>query len=151
RPADPRRELESPAPPLAPELGGQAVPLPTPSTLEEVVRGVSPLRIALRSFRAHRPAMFGLGVLAGLYLVAIFADFIAPYGADNQVRDLQWTPPSTLHFRDDKGFSWRPFIYPIRGYVDEQTFEVKQAEEKSQRAYMRFFVQGDPYKLLGLI
>src|SRR4051812_14037983 len=84
---------------------------------DQVEKGVSPLRLALRSFRGHRSAMIGLFVLSVLYFVAIFADFLAPYGRDNQIRDLQWTAPTRLHFSDEHGFSWRPFIYPIRGYI----------------------------------
>ena len=133
------------APVIASEPGPVAV---EPS---EVERGSSPLRLALRSFRSHRSAMIGMAILGVLYFVAIFADFIAPYGRDNQERELQWTPPTHLHFADSNGFSWRPFIYPLRGYIDPNTFEVKQEQDHTKRAYMRFFVQGDPYKLFGLI
>src|SRR4051812_28938066 len=141
-PAEPAG-LEPPKPAAAPES--------EPAPAAGVEKGVSPLRLALRSFRAHRSAMVGLFVLGLFYVVAIFADFTAPYGRDNQVRDLQWTPPTRLHFSDERGFSWRPFIYPIHGYIDPNTFEVKQEPDKSQRSYMRFFTPGDVYKLFGLI
>src|SRR4051812_26046469 len=95
---------------VAPSLESSAEVAP-----EQVEKGVSPLRLALRSFRGHRSAMIGMVVLSILYFVAIFADFIAPYGRDNQIRDLQWTAPTRLHFSDEHGFSWRPFIYPIHG------------------------------------
>jgi peptide/nickel transport system permease protein len=125
--------------------------LPETAVLDKDARGVSPLRMALRSFRGHRSAMLGMGILAVLYIVAIFAEFIAPYGRDNQVRDLQWMPPTRLRFSDERGASWRPFIHPIRGYIDPNTFEVKQEEDRTQRAYIRFFAPGEPYKLFGLI
>src|ERR1041384_5382402 len=98
---------------------------PEQQVIDEIVRGVSPLRLGLRNFRAHRSAMVGMAILSVLYFVAIFADFVAPYSRDNQVRELQWTPPTKLHFCTESGFSWRPFIYPIRGYIDPDTFEIK--------------------------
>ncbi len=110
----------------------------------------SPLRMSWRSFRRHKPAMIGLVVLGLLYFVAIFADFLAPYGFDDQERDLQWAPPTELRFRDASGFSFRPFINPKRSYIDEN-FEVRQDVDRSVRLYMRFFVAGDEHLLLGVI
>src|SRR3954467_8939238 len=135
----------------APPGPGPTDPAQEAAALDQDARGVSPLRLALRSFRGHRSAMLGLAILAILYITAIFAEFIAPYGRDNQVRDLQWTGPTRLRMSDERGFSWRPFIYPIHGYIDPNTFEVKQEPDKSQRSYMRFFAPGDGYKLFGLI
>jgi peptide/nickel transport system permease protein len=109
-----------------------------------------PARLAWRHFRRHRLGMVGLVILVLLYLMAIFADFIAPYGADNQVRDLQWAPPTGLRLSDDQGFSLRPFIYPIRSYIDEN-FEVRQDQDRTQRCYLRLLVEGDEHRLLGLI
>jgi peptide/nickel transport system permease protein len=117
---------------------------------ERVVRGVSPMRLAMRNFRAHRHAVIGLWVLGVLYFLAIFADFIAPYHYDNQVRELQWTPPTDLRFSDEKGWSWRPFINPLRSYIDED-FNIRQQADTSVRSYMRFFVSGDTHYFLGFI
>jgi peptide/nickel transport system permease protein len=122
----------------------------TASRPEYGVKSVSPLRLALRNFRAHRHAVIGLWVLVLLYLLAIFSDFIAPYHYDNQVRDLQWAPPTRLHFSDAKGSSWRPFIHPMRSYIDEN-FNIKQEADTNVRSYMRFFVSGDKHYFLGFI
>jgi peptide/nickel transport system permease protein len=117
---------------------------------EQVVRGVSPMRLALRNFRAHRHAVLGLWVLGLLYFLAVFADFIAPYHYDNQVRELQWAPPSRLRFSDDNGFSWRPFINPMRSYIDDD-FNIRQHTDPSIRCYMRWFVPGDTHYFLGFV
>jgi peptide/nickel transport system permease protein len=116
----------------------------------EVVRGTSPLRLAMRNFRAHRHAVIGLWVLGILYFLAVFADVIAPYHYDNQVRDLQWAPPTRLHFSDANGSSWRPFIHPMRSYIDED-FNIRQEADTSVRSYMRFFTRGDTHHFLGFI
>lgn len=107
-----------------------------------------PLGIAWRRFRRHRPGLVGLGVLLLLYGVTVFADFIAPYNFDNEQREIPWTAPN-VHFRDAAGFSWRPFIHPLRITTDEQLNEVRE-EDVSQRLYVRLFVPGDEHRLLGL-
>lgn len=111
-----------------------------------------PWRSSWRTFRRHRTAMAGLVVLALLYLLALFGGFVAPYHYDSREPDLLWAPPTGLHFADDAGggFSVRPFVYPIRSYFDEN-LAVRHTEDRSHRLYVRFFVAGEPYRLLGLI
>jgi peptide/nickel transport system permease protein len=116
---------------------------------EEAAGSLGPWRMAWRRFRRHKPGMAGLGVLIILYLVAIFADFVAPYDYQDEVRDLLWAPPTRLKFSDQNGSSWRPFIHPFQ-MVDED-FVLKPKEDTSQRCYLRFFVEGTPYRLMGLI
>jgi peptide/nickel transport system permease protein len=113
-----------------------------------VVHG--PARLAWRRFRHHRPGMVGLGVLIFLYLIAIFADFIAPYHYTNEARQLPWAPPSAIRFSDADGSSARPFIHPFRIDFDEN-FNLVIRPDPSRRQYLRFFVEAEPYKLLGII
>jgi len=110
----------------------------------------SPLFLAFQSFRRHKPAMVGSAILVVLYIVSAFAGFFAPYHYDNQVRELTWAPPSTLQFSDKNGTSWRPFVHPLRQTFDENLNAVFAADT-SQRAYLRWFVSGDQYHILGLI
>ena len=117
---------------------------------DEQVEVRGPGKIAWQRFRKHRPGMIGLAILVVLYLVAIFADFVAPYHYANEVRELTWAPPSDLHFSDANGSSARPFIHPFRITFDENLNTVFEPD-RSQRLYLRFFVAGEPYKLLGLI
>jgi peptide/nickel transport system permease protein len=93
--------------------------------------------------------MAGLIILIVLYLVAIFAGFIAPYDYEDEVRDLQWSPPTAIHFSDAAGFSWRPFVYPTTMDFDEN-FRLVRKTDTTRRCYLRFFVHGGTYKLLGL-
>ncbi|HZK79720.1 MAG TPA: ABC transporter permease [Humisphaera sp.] len=109
----------------------------------------SPLRIAWRRFRKHRPGVAGLALLSFLYTMVVFADFVSPYAFDNELRELPWTAPN-LHFRDANGFSFRPFVHPLRLTTDEQLNEIRD-EDVSQRLYVRFFVPGDKHDMLGFI
>lgn len=53
---------------------------------------------AWRRFRANRLAVLGLVVVCLLVLVAIFADFIAPYDPTYQFRGMRGAPPSAEHW-----------------------------------------------------
>lgn len=119
-------------------------------TPERTIRPAGPWRLAWRGFRKHRIGMVGLVIVLLLYGMALFADVIAPYGPDEQIRELQWSAPSSLHFSDENGFSWRPFIYPIRNYIDEETFDLRQEEDKTQRLYLRFLAPSEEHTFLGL-
>ncbi len=53
----------------------------------------SPYAAFFRDFSENRAALVGLILLALLVFVAIFADFIAPYGPSEQFRDFVRVPP----------------------------------------------------------
>jgi len=108
----------------------------------------SPWRLAIRRFRRHRLGMIAFYTLIALYMIAIFAGFFAPYDYEDEIRDLQWAPPN-LRFKDANGFSFRPFVHPVRMVVDENLMVVPR-EDPTRRCYVRFFVKGGPYSFLGL-
>src|SRR5439155_10552023 len=125
----------------------EAIEIAAAERLHEAAPG--PVRDAWRGFRKHRLGLVGMALLIFLLGLALFADFIAPYNLDNQIRDLQWAPPTKLHFSDEHGSSSRPFIYPTRSYIDEN-FNVRTEEDRMQRCYLRFFPRGEPRSFLGL-
>lgn len=61
--------------------------------------GKSPLRIALRRFRANTLAVISVYVIVLLYLVAILAPFLAPYdpAAIERVLETRYLAPSASH------------------------------------------------------
>src|SRR2546428_13414257 len=130
----------------APDTGPPTRPQPgrTPSA-----RPRTPLQLAWRQLRRHRLALLGGVVLAVFYVMALVADFLAPYPLDFSDRERFYHPPAALHFRDAAG-GWhlRPFVYATR-LVDPglRTFEVDRP-----RAYpVHFFVRGEPYRLLWVV
>lgn len=62
------------------------------------------------SFSRNRIAMACLWVLAVLYLLAIFADFISPYSYKDEERNFSYCPPTAVEFFDH-GHAVRPFVY----------------------------------------
>jgi peptide/nickel transport system permease protein len=90
----------------------------------------------------------GTIIIAFFYLIAIFADLIAPYDYRSQSRREPMAPPTSFHFHDAQG-RWRarPHIY-ARRMVDPLE---RRYEENTEQAYpLTFFTRGYSYKLFGL-
>jgi peptide/nickel transport system permease protein len=103
-----------------------------------------------QKFFAHPLSMPGLAVLLILYVIMIFAEFIAPYNFDNGSRTNSFQPPSRIHFVHDGKFALRPFVYPYTFKFNE-FFERKYVEDINKPLYISFFVKGDKVKLWGLL
>jgi peptide/nickel transport system permease protein len=100
-----------------------------------------------RRFRRNRAAMFGGGVVILYYVVALFANFVAPYTTKTRFVEQIYLPPQQVHFIDDGQL--RPYVYGVETEFDENLRRVfVQTEEKF---YLKFFAKGEPYKLFGLI
>ena len=106
-------------------------------------------QLALRHFRHNWVAMLCLGVLVVLYAAALFADFLSPYSYKNEDRRYSYSPPTKIHFFQE-GKLRRPFVYHIKFHYDEHRRRIYE-EDRSRIFPIRFFIQGDTYKILGLI
>jgi len=110
---------------------------------------MSQWRMGWRRLRRHRLAMVALYTLVVLYVVMLFADFLAPYHYDNESRRHSYSPPTPVRiFRD--GRLVRPYIYPRTYRFDEYRRRV-WTEDRSRPVPIRFFVRGDPHRILWLI
>jgi len=103
-----------------------------------------------RAFRKHRLGNIGMVIVLILVVGAVFAEFFAPYDFAAQYNSYSFSPPSTLHFRSDEGFSLRPFVYKTTRHFDRVTYRPTFAEDTSTKYYIRLFVRGSEYRLLGL-
>src|SRR5215217_376464 len=74
-------------------------------------------------FRRNRLAIVGGLFLILMYMTAIFAGFVAPYGARTTYADFASAPPHGLNFVDTQGnFHLVPFVYGLQPSVDPKTF-----------------------------
>ena len=109
----------------------------------------SPARMFWRQIRKSPLAIAGGALLALFYTLAMFAPFVAPYSQEAMDRQRYFHPPSTLHFRDAQGrFRLRPLVRETR-LGDPRSFAYEEVAA-SERP-LRFFVRGEPYRLLGLV
>jgi peptide/nickel transport system permease protein len=102
------------------------------------------------SFARRRFALIaGLSIVCLFYVVAIFADFLAPYDYRAQSRRELLAPSSAIHFYDEReGWHARPFIH-ARRIVDP--LERRYAEDQGRAYPLAFFTRGYSYKLFGLL
>lgn len=74
-----------------------------------------------RAFKKHHLGIGGLIVLIILYLMAIFADFLAPYHPYEQSLKHAFAPPTKI-YRTYKGKKVKPYILPVISFVNKATF-----------------------------
>ena len=119
--------------------------------MEEKLYTASQFQLIWWRFRKHRLAVFGGIVLVIIYLMAIFADFLAPYHPNAHDAKHIYAPPQKIRFVGEDGFSLRPFVYGYEMKVDPRTFRRVYTEDRSKVYPLQFLVRGHEYKLLGLI
>ena len=110
----------------------------------------SQYRLMWRRLTRHRLAIFGGVVLAVLYLVAIFCEFVAPYDPSTKNTDLLTAPPQRIHFFGQGSFSPRPFVYAYTVAEDPVTWRKVYADDPETHFPIRWFVRGEEYRFWGL-
>ncbi|MFE5323164.1 ABC transporter permease [Paenibacillus sp. NPDC056579] len=109
-------------------------------------------RLMYQRLKKHKLARVSLFILALFYLAAIFAQFIAPYDLQSYDSKYVNAPPMKLHFIDADGeFHLRPFVYELKSGRDPVTFRKIFVPDKSIKYSLRFFVEGESYRFLGII
>jgi peptide/nickel transport system permease protein len=103
---------------------------------------LSPGQLVWQRLKKKRAAMLGGWVLLALYAASLFAGFVAPYSFDRQDRQRFFHPPTSWKFKS--GWLAVPRTVSIEGKAKYQTFS-------DDTAPLKFFVRGEPYKLLGFI
>lgn len=117
----------------------------------EQLAEASQYQLMLAQFKKHRVAWVCLYLLALLYIVAIFASFVAPYGKLTRFEKFGYAKPSQVHMIDVDGQWHLPFIYGRESKLDKKTFIYTFVEDTSKRYPIQLFAAGEPYQLLGVI
>ena len=91
----------------------------------------------------------GAVILIVLYLVALFAAFLAPYNVTTQHRDYVYQPPQQIRIFHE-GQLVPPFVYPMEQTRDPVTFQRIFAPVTEEPRFLRPFVRGETYEFLGL-
>ncbi len=104
-----------------------------------------------RKFRKSITGMLGLILVSLMLLTSIFADFVAP--VDPKQPYIAFSPPDAVDFITKNGFSLRPSTYATKESteLDPVTFQPLIGPDYDNPRPIRFFVEGYPYRLLGLI
>lgn len=116
-------------------------------TAEEARFAASQWVMIWRRFRRNKAAMIGGIVVLLYYVVALFADFFAPYGLTTRFTQQIYLPPQPVYFFDEGQL--HPFVYEVKTEFDANLRRVYVQTDK--KVYLEFFSRGDSYKLLGFI
>ena len=102
-------------------------------------------------FSQHRLAVMCGFIVLMLYVVALFVEFVAPYNPEAQNAANAYQSPTPIHLFDAEGQFHLPFVYGSASQRNPDTFELEFVEDTSVRHPLRLFVQGDSYRMWGLI
>ncbi len=105
-------------------------------------------------FKKQRSAMIAAVVLVVMIFSGLFASFIGPYDPTVAGRNKDYLngAPTIPQFCDKNGCSIRPFLHTVeRVRSIETNFRWVEKVNEDERRYVQFFVEGAPYKLLGVI
>ncbi len=111
----------------------------------------SQYQLMLARFKKHRVATVSVYLLAVLYIIAIFAPFVAPYTQLQRFADYAYAQPSRARIMDAEGNFHLPFIYGRERKLDKKTFTYTFEEDPSTRYPIRLFAPGESYRLFGVI
>lgn len=105
-------------------------------------------------FRKHKVAMASLVMIVALYLVAIFAEFLAPFDPTDNNRRFVNVPPQSMHFimpTEDGGWTLRPFVYGYEMELDPETLARSFRVDETDIVPLSFFGEVETYLLAGFI
>ena len=97
-------------------------------------------------FRRHRLAVIAKFVLIALYMMAVFAGFIAPQATGTDTLDHKYCPPQLVQLSFSDGF----YVNTLNAHQDEITFQLTYKEDPADRIPLGFFVRGETYEFWGL-
>ena len=125
----------------------QAEPLVSPKKAAVSLGALSQWQLIRRRFAKHKLAVFSVYVLAVLYAVAVFGEFVAPYPSQMRNLDYLFCPPQLPKISFTHGI----YIHPIQQQTDPLTLKRTYFEDTKKIVPLKLFAAGTPYKLFGLI
>jgi peptide/nickel transport system permease protein len=137
--------VQSPEPLVAPEIVDEEV--------EDVRLTVTPQwKLIWWRFRKHRLAVVSGVVLAVLYLIALFADIVAPMDPNDVNGRFRLAPPTPITFIDPDGqFTFWPGVNLLLIERDPETLRVRYVPDTSAWYPIHLIARGPSYKLWGIV
>lgn len=119
--------------------------------LESDVGRISQWRLMWMRFWRNTLARIGVGVLVIMYILVMLGPFLGPVDYQRQDQNYVYAPPSPITFIGPDGrLGLRPYTFAMTTELDQQRFKFVFVVDETTRVPIRFFVRGDPYRLLGI-
>ena len=108
-------------------------------------------------FRRHRLAVVAGPLLAAIYLLALFADFVAPYTATTRFPDYLSAPPNRIRVLGGGGGGGGgggeapggPYVFGLRVERHPHTMRKIYEPDRDRRYRVRFLAAGEEYRFWG--
>ncbi len=100
-------------------------------------------------FKRHRLAVISGALLLVIASVALAPAFFSTQDPNETNATGSFIPVQRLHLFDEGRF--RPFVFGVVGQRNPETLRMEWAIDESVKIPVRFFAEGYPYKILGLI
>ena len=140
--------MTSKAQAMAPDAGSAPV-------VEEEARiyVASQWKLTWWRFRKHKLALISGIIVLLIYLVALFAEFLAPFPTDAYSAQFTFAPPQRLHFflQTEEGLRYQPHVNGFTVEIDPVALRRTFVIDPSVVYDVGFFVEGFSYRMLGII
>ncbi len=109
--------------------------------------------LAWWKFKRHKLALFSGIVVLLIYVVAIFAPFLAPFSTDRFAAQYTYAPPQGLHFwrQTESGLAFGMYVNGYKVVIDKESLRRVFTVDEEKVYPVTFFARGDPYMMWGLI
>jgi peptide/nickel transport system permease protein len=104
-----------------------------------------------RRFMRSKLAVIGGVVLIAFYVIAIFAEFFAPFDYTKDNILCRYVPPQAIHLQDSQHHWHMPFVYGLKQTMDPVTDVITFTPDTSKIYPVRLFQNGFSYRLFGVI
>jgi peptide/nickel transport system permease protein len=118
------------------------------------IEAAGPWRLIWLKFVRNKVAMVAGAIIVLLYLVAAFAEFLAPALPDTARPQYTYAPPTELGFFVTDPDGTTRFEPHVKGYtmtVDQESLRRNYVVDENKNEPIGFFVKGPAYELWGLI
>lgn len=107
-------------------------------------------QLVRRRFRRNAYGMAGLVLCVLIVMIAVFADFIAPYGPHTTDNSAIFSPPQLVRIIDAAGRPTWPHVLGFTEQMDPTTYMIYFEADPARRTDIHWFVQGRSWSFLGL-
>lgn len=122
-------------------------------TREESINVATQWQLMWWRFRKHRLAMTSGVVVLLIYVVAVLAEFLAPFPPDRFAADYTYAPPQRLRFfqATENGRRFQPHVFGYKVEIEQEALRRVFVADEEVTHDVGLLVHGAPYKLLGFI
>ena len=106
-------------------------------------------RLFWLKFKKHRIALVSLVVICCMYLIAAFADFIAPLDPNATNARFTYAPPQGLSLLHEGSFM--PHVDQLKMTLNTESMRREFQADPAKPLAVGFFVPAKPYAMLGFI